>query len=136
MRDGPGPGPLGPARDLISNFGLSTAERMAALDAYNEARRELAWSAYDTIDVPAAASSAMMPQFSDGLVVCPARDRRALTVHRLPSKLRALEARRWTLAFDFAIAQFALDASQDLLALVPVRDTPSPSQWYDTVRSA
>lgn len=105
---------------------ISTAERMAALDAYNNAWRDLSWSAYDKIDIPASG----MPQFSDGLVVCPSHDKRSLTVHRLPSKLRGQEARHWTLAFDFAIVHFTLDASQDLLALVPVHATPSPSQWY------
>jgi hypothetical protein len=100
---------------------------MAALDAYNEARRGLAWSAYDRIDIPATNA---MPQFSDGLVVASSRDKRSLIVHRLPSKLRGLEARRWTLAFDFTIAHFALDASQDLLAIVPVRASTSPSLWY------
>jgi hypothetical protein len=118
----------GPGMSHANGDPVSTADRIAALDAYNTARRDLAWSAYDKIDIPA--SSATMPQFSDGLVVSSSRDKRSLTVHRLPSQLRGLEARSWTLAFDFPIAHFALDASQDLLVLVPVRATTSPSQWY------
>lgn len=104
----------------------NTAERMAALRAYTDAWRDLAWSEYDKIDIPGSA----MPQFSDGVVAYLSTDRRALTVHQLPSKLRRLGARSWTLTFDFVIARFALDAAQDLLALVPICATPSPSQWY------
>jgi hypothetical protein len=104
----------------------NTAERIAALRAYTNAWRDLSWSAYDKIDIPGSA----MPQFSDGVVAYLSDDRRALTVHQLPSKLRRLAARHWTLTFDFVIARFALDAAQDLLALVPICATPSPSQWY------
>ena len=93
-----GPGPTHANGDLVS-----TADRMAALDAYNAARRDLAWSAYDTIDIPAAASTTM-PQFSDGLAVSPSRDKLSLTVHRPPSKLRGLEAHSWT--FAIAICDF------------------------------
>ncbi|KAI9450442.1 hypothetical protein BJY52DRAFT_178769 [Lactarius psammicola] len=105
----------------------STAERMAALRAYTDAWRDLAWSAYDKIDIPGSA----MPQFSDGVVAYLSDDRRALTVHQLPSKLRRLAAHRWTLEFDFVIARFTLDATQDLLALVPICVTPGPSQWFE-----
>ena len=118
----------GPGRRHANGDLVSTADRLVALDAYNTARRDLAWSGYDKIDIPAA--SATMPQFSDGLVVSSSRDKRSLTVHRLPSKLRGLEARSWTLAFDFPIAHFTFDASQDLLVLIPIRATTSPSQWY------
>jgi hypothetical protein len=106
--------------------GVSTAERMAALETYNRALRKLAWSAHDKIDIPASG----MPQVLDGLIVSFSEDRRALTIHQLPSKLRTLEARQWTLAFEFAIAGFTIDASQDLLALVPLCATPSPTQWH------
>ncbi|KAI9507627.1 hypothetical protein F5148DRAFT_89558 [Russula earlei] len=74
---------------------ISTTERIRALEVYNRAWRELAWSAYDKIDIPASGT----PQFSDGIAVSP--DKRALAVHRLSSKLRGVE-------FDFAIAYFTL----------------------------
>ncbi|KAI0296509.1 hypothetical protein B0F90DRAFT_1033799 [Multifurca ochricompacta] len=106
---------------------VSTAERMAALQAYNKAWRELSWSSYDTIDIP----SSGMPGFSDGLIVSFSDDKKSLTVHQLPSKLRRLDGRDWTLSFDFSIALFAMDASQDLLALVPAYSTPGPSQWCE-----
>lgn len=105
----------------------NTVERMAALRTYSDAWRDLAWSAYDKIDIPGSA----MPQFSDGVVAYLSDDRRELTVHQLPSKLRRLAARRWTLAFDFVIARFALDAAQDLLALVPICATQSLLQWCE-----
>ncbi|KAH9172344.1 hypothetical protein EDB89DRAFT_919263 [Lactarius sanguifluus] len=105
----------------------STAERTAALREYTDAWRDLTWSAYDKIDIPGCA----MPQFSDGVVAYLSEDRRALTVHQLPSKLRRLSAHRWTLEFDFVIARFSLDAAQDLLVLVPISATPGPSQWFE-----
>ena len=104
----------------------TTAERMAALREYTDAWRDLSWSAYDKIDIPGT----VMPQFSDGVAVYLSEDRRELTVLQLPSKLRRLAAHRWTLKFDFMIARFVLDATQDLLALVPICVTPGPAQWY------
>ncbi|KAI0295663.1 hypothetical protein B0F90DRAFT_1927449 [Multifurca ochricompacta] len=114
MRDGP-------------SSEVSTRERMAALEKYNEAWRELAWSSYDTIDIPASG----MPQISDGFVVSFSDDRKSLTVRQLPSKLRRLGGRTWTLEFGFIIVGFAIDASQDLLVLVPISDTRGPSQWCE-----
>ncbi|KAH9005591.1 hypothetical protein EDB86DRAFT_1462873 [Lactarius hatsudake] len=72
-----------------------------------------------------------MPQFSDGVIAYLSEDRRALTVHQLPSKLRRLAVHRWTLEFDFVVARFSLDAAQDLLVLVPFSATPGPSQWFE-----
>ncbi|KAI0301219.1 hypothetical protein B0F90DRAFT_361047 [Multifurca ochricompacta] len=94
---------------------VSTAERMAALQTYNTAWRELTWSSYDTIDIPEYND----PQFSNGVIVTISNYGKSLTVHRLPSKLRRVEACEWTLTFDFGIAEFIMDASQDLLALIP-----------------
>ena len=117
MRDGP-----------FSN--ATTSERLAALHEYTDAWRDLSWSAYDKIDIPGT----VMPQFSDGVAVYLSKDRHELTVLQLPSKLRRLEAHRWTLKFDFEIARFALDAAQDLLAVVPISAAPGLSQWYVCTR--
>ncbi|KAI0269992.1 hypothetical protein BC834DRAFT_582190 [Gloeopeniophorella convolvens] len=107
---------------------ISTAERTNALQAYNKAWLELGWSSHDIIEL----SGPGMPHFSDGIAVSLSSDRRALVVNQLPSRLRKLEAHCWTLTFDFVIAGFAVDASQDLVAIVPVSATPNASQWCES----
>ncbi|KAI0249029.1 hypothetical protein BJV78DRAFT_1284286 [Lactifluus subvellereus] len=104
--------------------GVSTTERMAARRPKTRLGED--WLVHDKIDIPASG----MPQCLDRLVVSFSQDRKAVTVHQLPSKLRALEACHWTLGFKFAIARFTVDASQGLLALVLLCATPSPAQWH------
>ena len=110
--------------------GDSTMERMAALYAYNKAWR----AAHGKVDIPVPS----MSQFLDELVVSFLEDRKAVTVHRLSSKLRALLAAcHWTLGFRFVIYEVTVDTSQDLLALVPFYATPSPAQWrVSTIRAS
>ena len=84
-------------------------------------------AAHGKVDIPVP----WMSQFLDELVVSFLEDRKAVTVHQLSSKLCALlGACHWTLGFKFAIHEYTVDASHDLLALVPFCATPSPAQWH------
>ena len=44
-------------------------------------------------------------------------------VHSIPSPLRGIPGRRWQIELGFFVDPFVIDATQDLLAVVPTYDT-------------
>ncbi|KAI0292051.1 hypothetical protein B0F90DRAFT_1773117 [Multifurca ochricompacta] len=81
---------------------------------------ELAWTNHETIDL----QDLWKPYVSDGYLVFQAKERDApvhgptrLVVFQLPSALRGIQARRWTLDFDFSASFYIVDVARDLLVI-------------------
>ncbi len=99
------------------------ADRLSKLIAYGDALKELAWTNYETIDL--TNPLVFKTRMSDGILVFkknrPSRENTAtrtwLGVHQLPSALRGVPARQWTLEFEFSVAYFAVDVASDLLII-------------------
>jgi len=104
--------------------GANMADRLSMLTAYGDALKELAWTNYETIDLTNTQIRGRR-YMSDGILVIqkerPSRENMAngtwLDVYQLPSALRGVPARRWTLEFEFSVVFFMLDAASDLLVL-------------------
>jgi len=99
--------------------GANTADLLAMLTTYGDALKELAWTNYETIDLTDA--SIHTRYVSDGILVLPSRERKItgtwLDVYQLPSALRGVPARQWTLKFEFSVTSFTVDVASDLLVL-------------------
>ncbi len=100
--------------------GANMAHRLSMLTAYGDALKELAWTNYETIDLTNTEISSRF--MSDGILVFqkvqPDNDTRTwLDVYQLPSALRGMSARRWTLEFEFPVAFFMVDVASNLLVL-------------------
>ncbi|KAI0298765.1 hypothetical protein B0F90DRAFT_1730866, partial [Multifurca ochricompacta] len=96
------------------------AHRFSMLTAYDQALKELAWTNHETIDL----QDLWKPYVSDGYLVFQAKERDApvhgptrLVVFQLPSALRGIQARRWTLDFDFSASFYIVDVARDLLVI-------------------
>jgi len=100
--------------------GANMAHRLSMLTAYGDALKELAWTNYETIDLTNTEISTRF--MSDGILmfqkVQPDNDTRTwLDVYQLPSALRGVPARRWTLDFEFVTWFFIANPARDLLVL-------------------
>jgi len=81
------------------------------------------WSEHLTLDLPPPYQA---PYVSGGALVlhiCGAGggDVRSFFVQSIPSPPRGIPERHWRIDFDFALLCFILDATQDVLAVVPMR---------------
>ena len=104
---------------------VAVARRLELVERYDEAWRTLSWSEHLTLDVP---YPHLAPRVSGGSLVLPIRHNdseelvRSFIVQSIPSPLRGVPGQHWRVNFDFSVKTFVIDATQDLLAIVPLDD--------------
>jgi hypothetical protein len=124
-------------RDVVSNtlqYMLALAERglcgappspvaaiswLELLKAHEEAWRTFSWTEHLTLNIHYPHSP---PYFSAGTPVLPNRGNqevKSFVVQSIPSPLRGIPGWRWQIELGFFADPFIIDATQDLLAVVP-----------------
>ena len=93
--------------------GLTTSKRLELLRSYEASWKNIEWNEYNTVLAP-------LDQVWElyGNVWAHGRGSDAIEFVQLPSRLRGIPMRQWTLTFDFAVRDFSMDPSQDLLATI------------------
>ena len=100
-------GPLG---------GLITSERLDLLRRYEASWKNLEWSEHNTIS---EAISSLWHGFYGNVLACRCvRGGKSIDFRQLPSRLRGIPMRQWTLKFGFYVQAFGIDLSQDLLVTI------------------
>ena len=103
---------------------VAALSRLALVEAYEEAWRTFSWSEHLTLELPPPHEA---PYVSGGALVLPICEAgggevRSFVVQSIPSALRGIQERHWRIDFDFVAMCFIIDATQDLLAVVPRND--------------
>ncbi|KAI0717883.1 hypothetical protein C8T65DRAFT_104910 [Cerioporus squamosus] len=94
---------------------LTVSERLAALEEKTDAWRRLAWKFEE--DIPATGNS-KSGKFYGG-VFAQAENHRSIHLWQLPSRIRGIERKKWTLDdVGVRISDFGIDPAQDLLVIV------------------
>lgn len=95
---------------------LSIPERRERLRAYNDAWKQLRWSA--CVELPIADERSFKMGVAPGgiLTFVSKRDPKIIFV-QIPSNLRGISMRQWELPLSFVPHQYALDPSEDILVV-------------------
>ena len=101
----------GPAGDL------STSERLDLLRRYETSWKNLEWNEHNTIFSPSR-DFKFWNFYGNFLGWRSGREGEAIDFIQLPSRLRGIPMRQWTLRFDFYVREFGVDSSQDLLVTI------------------
>jgi hypothetical protein len=103
---------------------VTVVNRLELVEAYEEAWRTFSWSKHLTLELPFPHEA---PYVTGGTLVQPIYEiggiLRSFVVQSIPSPLRGVPERRWQIDFDFVVVCFVIDATQDLLVVVPSHDT-------------
>ncbi|KAF5312727.1 hypothetical protein D9619_002879 [Psilocybe cf. subviscida] len=99
----------------------SSKEKLDRLKKHQEAWKELKWSR----DLKIPMSSGGLWEIYGG-VLAQNTEQGEIQFYQLPSDLRGIEEKRWTLPgdFGFVVRDFSMDPGQDLLVLVQTLDAP------------
>ena len=92
---------------------LTTSERLELLRRYEASWKNNEWIEHHTIPYPQGTTWEFY-----GNVWGHTRGSDAIDFVQLPSRLRGISLRQWTLEFDFDVQHFTMDPSQDLLVTV------------------
>jgi hypothetical protein len=92
---------------------LSTRERLELLRSYETSWKKIEWNEHSTILSPHGHLWELY-----GNVWAHSRGSDAIDFVQLPSRLRGIPMRQWTLKFDFVPRDFGMDPSQDLLVTI------------------
>ncbi|KAF8266414.1 hypothetical protein EI94DRAFT_1733136 [Lactarius quietus] len=92
---------------------LSTSERLDLLRRHEACWRKVEWNEHNTILKPSGAVWELY-----GNVWGHGSGSNAIDFVQLPSRLRGIPMRQWTLRFDFSVRDFSMDPSQDLLVTI------------------
>lgn len=108
----------------------SSKEKLDRLKKHQEAWKELKWSR----DLKIPMSSGGLWEIYGG-VLAQNTEQGEIQFYQLPSDLRGIEEKRWTLPgdFGFVVRDFSMDPGQDLLVLVQTLDAPGESLSLDQV---
>ncbi|KAH9037200.1 hypothetical protein EDB85DRAFT_1937014 [Lactarius pseudohatsudake] len=93
--------------------GLTTSERLKLLKNYEASWKNLEWNEHTTIPLPEGSLWELY-----GNVWAHSRGSDAIEFVQLPSRLRGIPMRQWTLRFDYCLRDFGIDPSQDLLVTI------------------
>ncbi|KAL1739840.1 hypothetical protein HDZ31DRAFT_48695, partial [Schizophyllum fasciatum] len=99
------------AGDLFG--GIAVADRVQRLDEYAEAWRSLEWST--ETHVPFEGN---LWEIAGGVIACTSLLNQDINFVQLPSRLRQIEQKTWTLNMPQRLRDFTIDPSQDLLVNV------------------
>ncbi|KAI9461008.1 hypothetical protein BJY52DRAFT_1415680 [Lactarius psammicola] len=92
---------------------LTASERLELLRSYSASWKNIEWNEHTTIPSPVGHLWELY-----GNVWAHSRGSDAIEFVQLPSRLRGIPMRQWTLRFDFALRDFGMDPSQDLLVTI------------------
>ena len=92
---------------------LTTSERLELLRRYEASWKNIEWSEHHTIPYPQGTTWEFY-----GNVWGHVRGSNIIDFIQLPSRLRGISLRQWTLRFDFDVQHFSMDPSQDLLVTI------------------
>jgi hypothetical protein len=92
---------------------LSTSERLSLLRSYETSWKNLDWNTHTSLPVPEGSLWELY-----GNVWAHSRGNDAIFLVQIPSRLRDIPLRRWTIKLDFPLLDFGMDPSQDLLVAV------------------
>jgi hypothetical protein len=92
---------------------LSPSDRLGLLRSYNASWKILDWNAHTCLPVPEGRLWELY-----GNVWAHSRGSQTIELVQLPSRLRGIPLRQWTLNLAFAPRDFGMDPSQDLLVTV------------------
>jgi len=92
---------------------LSTSDRLGLLRSYNASWKILDWNAHTCLPVPEGRLWELY-----GNVWAHSRGSQTIELVQLPSRLRGIPLRQWTLKLAFAPRDFGMDPAQDLLVTV------------------
>jgi hypothetical protein len=103
---------------------VTAASRLELLEAYDEAWRTFSWRDHLMLELPFPHQA---PYVSGDTLVLPVYGMsgmiRSFVMQSIPSPLRGTRGRQWQIDFDFSVDPFIIDATQDLLVVVPSHDT-------------
>ncbi|KAH9037201.1 hypothetical protein EDB85DRAFT_625041 [Lactarius pseudohatsudake] len=106
--------------------GLTTSERLELLKNYEASWKNLEWNEHTTIFSPAGSLWELY-----GNVWAHSRGSDAIEFIQIPSRLRGIPMRQWTLRFNFPLRDFGMDPSQDLLVMIEnFRNAPELSRIH------
>ncbi|KAH9064345.1 hypothetical protein EDB87DRAFT_1785862 [Lactarius vividus] len=101
--------------------GLTTSERLELLKNYEASWKNLQWNEHTTLPLPAGSLWELY-----GNVWAHSRGSDAIEFVQIPSRLRGIPMRQWTLRFDYDLRDFGMDPSQDLLVTIEnFRNSPT-----------
>jgi len=102
---------------------VTAARRLELVEAYDKAWRTFSWSKHIVLELPYPHQA---PYVSGDTLVLPIHgmkgDIRSFVMQSIPSPLRGVPGRQWQIDFDFFVDPFVIDATQDLLVVVPRHD--------------
>lgn len=94
------------------------------MKAHDEAWRTFSWSEHLILELPYPHEA---PYVSGDTLVLPVHEMKgkimSFIVQSIPSPLRGISGRQWQINFDFFVDPFVIDATQDLLVVVPRHDS-------------
>jgi hypothetical protein len=90
-----------------------SSERLSLLRTYESSWKTLDWNEHTSIPVPEGNAWELY-----GNVWAHSRGDKEIVCVQLPSRLRGISMRQWTLEFDFTLRDFGIDPSQDLLVTI------------------
>lgn len=96
---------------------LSPSERLSLLRSYETSWKNMDWNEHKYFPVPDGTLWELY-----GNVWAHSRGGDAIDFVQIPSRLRGIPLRQWTLRLDFPLRDFSMDPSQDLLVTIG-RDT-------------
>jgi hypothetical protein len=94
---------------------LTTSKRFELLRRYDASWKNIEWTEHNTIPY-----SRGQPCKLYGNVWGHSSGRDDINFVQLPSRLRGIPMRQWTLRLDFAVQDFGMDPSQDLLVTIEI----------------
>jgi hypothetical protein len=92
---------------------LSTSERLSLLRRYETSWKNLDWNPPTSLPVPEGSLWELY-----GNVWAHSRGNDAISFVQIPSRLRDIPLRQWTIRLDFPMRDFSMDPSQDLLVAI------------------
>jgi len=92
---------------------LTTSERLELLRRYEASWKNFEWSEQNTYVYPHEPTWEFY-----GNVWAHSRGRDAIDFVQMPSRLRGIPIRQWTISFDFEVRHFSMDPAQDLLVII------------------
>ena len=94
---------------------LSPSERLSLLRSYETSWKNMDWNEHNSFPVPASDGSLWELY---GNVWAHSRGDDIIDFVQIPSRLRGIPLRQWTLRLDFPLRDFSMDPSQDLLVTI------------------
>jgi hypothetical protein len=89
---------------------VTTSERLELLRRYEASWKNIEWNEHTTIP---SGRGGVWELY--GNVWAHSKERDVIEFVQLPSRIRGVPKRQWTLKFGFAVRDFSMDPSQDLL---------------------